>query len=580
MKTLIKLLFPVVLIILGISGNSYSQWSADSTVNLSICDVTGEQVLPKIARTSDGGCYIGWFDNRSSGYAVYLQRLNASGVKQFAADGLLISNNSQSSSLVDWDLITDDSNNCVLAFTDTRAGTSINPYAYRISPTGVFLWGANGVTLSDSAGTYQANPKIAKTSDGNFVIAWIWSSTPNKVAIQKLSPTGTKLYGSSPYKLAALAGENFTFPALAPSDNGAVILLWSTYTGSFLVAANYKLYATKFVDPATPLWTNPRDTVYSLGKVNGFFVPKILRDGSNGAFFVWQDDRNSTNIMTSYVQHFSSTGVKLFPTNGSAVSTTAGMNTLDAGIAYMPSTQETYTIYKQSNSGQTQMGVFVQKFSANGTRQWTDNGKPIIPLTSLFSTVNQQCVTKDTAVVFLYNEALIGNTNKLYAFRMNRAGDYVWSGSGRKGLAVSSSSKSKFTYEIIPQSGASIVTWSDGRIDGGVYAQDITLNGTLGIITGLGNPAVETPGEFTLMQNYPNPFNPSTNISYRISKNSFVSLKIYDASGKEVAALVNSEQASGIYNINFNASTFASGVYYYKLTAGDFSDVKAMVLIK
>ena len=152
-------------------------------------------MLPKIAKTSDGGCYIGWFDQRSSGYAVYLQRLDANGFKQFPANGLLISNNPQSSSLVDWDLAVDDSNCCVLAFTDTRASSSINPYAYRISPSGQFLWGPNGIALTDSINVYQANPKVIVTSDGNFVIPWQYN---NKIAMVKLTKAGTKPWGMFP----------------------------------------------------------------------------------------------------------------------------------------------------------------------------------------------------------------------------------------------------------------------------------------------------------------------------------------------------------------------------------------------
>ncbi|MBL8007223.1 MAG: hypothetical protein JNJ56_06800, partial [Ignavibacteria bacterium] len=191
-KILLLILFQLV----TVTSSLFSQWSSDSSVNLRISDLSGDQALPKISMTSDGGCYIAWFDNRSGSYAVYLQRLNAQGVKQFSADGLLVSSNPQSSSLVDWDIITDASDNAVIVFTDTRNGSSINPFAYRISPSGSFLWGANGVTLSNDFSVFQANPKVVETSDNNFVITWIYSSTPRKVALQKLSPAGDKLWGS------------------------------------------------------------------------------------------------------------------------------------------------------------------------------------------------------------------------------------------------------------------------------------------------------------------------------------------------------------------------------------------------
>ncbi len=80
-----------------------------------------------------------WFDNRSGNYAVYLQRTDKSGVTKFAANGLLISNNTQSSFLVDWDIITDSDDNAVIVFTDRRNGGQIYPYAYEISPEGDFL---------------------------------------------------------------------------------------------------------------------------------------------------------------------------------------------------------------------------------------------------------------------------------------------------------------------------------------------------------------------------------------------------------------------------------------------------------
>jgi hypothetical protein len=86
--------------------------------------------------------------------------------------------------------------------------------------------------------------------------------------------------------------------------------------------------------------------------------------------------------------------------------------------------------------------------------------------------------------------------------------------------------------------------------------------------------------EFELMQNYPNPFNPGTTIKYRISERKFVELRIYDILGREVDLLVNEEQDAGYYNIEFNAINLASGVYLYKLKAGDFTETKKMILLK
>jgi photosystem II stability/assembly factor-like uncharacterized protein len=85
---------------------------------------------------------------------------------------------------------------------------------------------------------------------------------------------------------------------------------------------------------------------------------------------------------------------------------------------------------------------------------------------------------------------------------------------------------------------------------------------------------------FKLSQNYPNPFNPSTIIKYSIPSNEFVTLKIFDVLGREAATLVNEEQASGEYTINFNASKLSSGIYYYSITAGSYRETRKMILAK
>jgi hypothetical protein len=98
--------------------------------------------------------------------------------------------------------------------------------------------------------------------------------------------------------------------------------------------------------------------------------------------------------------------------------------------------------------------------------------------------------------------------------------------------------------------------------------------------TGISQTGNETPETYSLSQNYPNPFNPVTNINFSIPKSSFVTLKVYDMLGREIASLVSGELTSGTYKVDFNASEITSGVYFYKIQAGDFTDTKKMILIK
>jgi hypothetical protein len=100
-----------------------------------------------------------------------------------------------------------------------------------------------------------------------------------------------------------------------------------------------------------------------------------------------------------------------------------------------------------------------------------------------------------------------------------------------------------------------------------------------GTYTGIINNS-EIPTEAFLSNNYPNPFNPTTRIEYAIPKNSFVTLKIYDNLGREVSTLVNEIKAAGKYSLDFNAGNLSAGVYFYKITSDNFSDVKKMILVK
>jgi hypothetical protein len=88
------------------------------------------------------------------------------------------------------------------------------------------------------------------------------------------------------------------------------------------------------------------------------------------------------------------------------------------------------------------------------------------------------------------------------------------------------------------------------------------------------------PNEYSLLQNYPNPFNPVTNFKFQIVKPGLVTLKIYDILGKEVGTIVNKELKAGYYSYKWDASKLATGIYFYRITAGSYTEVKKMLLIK
>ena len=103
-------------------------------------------------------------------------------------------------------------------------------------------------------------------------------------------------------------------------------------------------------------------------------------------------------------------------------------------------------------------------------------------------------------------------------------------------------------------------------------------------ITGIKeNEPVVIPKNFALLQNYPNPFNPTTMIEYQIPNvgtQNFVSLRVYDVLGREVATLMNEQKPAGTYTVQFDGSSLSSGVYFYRLQSGTYCETKKLILMK
>jgi len=152
----------------------------------------------------------------------------------------------------------------------------------------------------------------------------------------------------------------------------------------------------------------------------------------------------------------------------------------------------------------------------------------------------------------------------------------------RMRLETSAEKFSEDSFDLKLRSGpenpfTKVFAYVNNQIKDITIPQEITLdNNSPKVNEGMDN----IPKEYALFQNYPNPFNPSTSIKFDIPNLSNVKLLIYDITGREIAVLLNAELQPGSYNYKWNASEFASGIYFYKIQAGDFSQIKRMVLIK
>lgn len=137
-----------------------------------------------------------------------------------------------------------------------------------------------------------------------------------------------------------------------------------------------------------------------------------------------------------------------------------------------------------------------------------------------------------------------------------------------------------YINEEIPDLGVILIQVTDQNLSpaaSGSYAEIDDLS--FSILTDVNDESAGV-NDFSLEQNFPNPFNPSTRINYQIAKDNFVTLKVYDIIGNEVAALVNNQQPAGKYSVDFNSANLPSGVYLYRLQAGNYIQTRKMTLIK
>jgi predicted GH43/DUF377 family glycosyl hydrolase len=169
---------------------------------------------------------------------------------------------------------------------------------------------------------------------------------------------------------------------------------------------------------------------------------------------------------------------------------------------------------------------------------------------------------------------------------------YMWyfgSNGGSTGLAVSKDGRTNWTkcpYPVLV-SGASGGNWDAvNTCVGTVLRVEDTLHMWYGhatapvVISAVAEGKGYIPGAFLLAQNYPNPFNPSTTIKYELPKASHVSLTVYDVLGRQVSVLVNEKKDAGVHEVKFDGSELASGVYFYRIQAGDYVATKKLVLMK
>ena len=543
------------LLVAGFTTVAQATWPGDPAVNLAIADGAGEQVLPIPSPTSDGGCYIGWFDTSTGNYNVRLQRLDRLGNEMWPHNGILVSSHAQDTWIVPWDLMTDRDDCAVIAFTDIRDGGDRDVFAYRVSPAGEELWGADGIQLARDF-DWDAPVSVTQATDGDLVFAW--SHMPDAgartIQLQRVTPDGSVRFPENGIAAVSSTTEFPGFPDLVPSLDGSVILSWIRDSRQ---AGLRHFRAGRYNSDGTAAWAS-FVALFDLSSLSNGYGPTIQTDGAGGIVSAWY--ASVSNLFTTRFQRVTAAGVEMYAHNGVPAATTS-MNHMDCSLAYHVDTHEAYIFWDERDSYQNLTGIYGQKISAGGTRQWTDLGREFLPVDSEGKGLPRAVPFTEGAMVFFTR----GTSDLLVGFACDGTGAMIWPGSL---IPVSSVVSSKARYPtIVTRDEMAILVWEDQRNGTpDLFAQNVNPDGTLGAdLTGVPQ---QDAGSLSLSL-APNPFSSSTHFAFRLpAGQESARMLILDAAGRVLHGL-DLRGRGGIGEADWDGMTASgrlpAGVYFYRV---------------
>ena len=453
------LVLATTLLLTGATASA--QWAIDPASSLPIGDGAGDQILPKIAPTGDGGCYVSWFDG-GNGYDVRLQRLDANGVEQWAHNGVLVADRGFSS-VQDYALDVHASGDALITFRDDRSG-SVQIAVQRVSTTGALVWGALGVQMTNTT-AFVTSPKVAGTSSGDVVVAWMEAGTTR---VMRLDANGAPAWLATIDMTPALG--QYTPADMHGSGDDAILSIVHQTGSSFLSPKH--IVAQKFGPAGQLLWGAQPVVVFDGGSLQIGNFPSFVPDGLGGAVFAWY----GVSPLQCYAQRILANGAAAFPHNGAVGSTNLVNVRVSPSVAFDAASSSTFLFWKEQLGNQSQSGLYGQRFDAVGNAQWSVTGEELVPISTTQVDWVRTLTTGSGAFVFWassigFNQetgrGAVVDANGDFTITPR---DFVSTVSGKTRLAAAKSAN-----------GEALLAWGDSRNDGGdVLAQNFTSSGGLG----------------------------------------------------------------------------------------------------
>lgn len=428
-------------------------------LDLAVAVAASDQSIPKVAPTGTGNTWVSWYANDGDlNFDMRLQLLDPDGQPLLDAEGLLVSDHATNTWVTDYSMIADGQGGVILAFNDVRSGNS-DVFAYRISPAGEFLWGADGVALSTSAQS-DIFPKIALLDDGDVVFTWERDNDQDgvyQIEVQRLSAAGAPMWGDG-VTIEPMAGGIVTRPWIVRAGGESVIVVWIDAPDP--VSYDRTIFARKLNGRGQQVWA--QDAVISdTHEIPFAYDPILISDEAGGAFVAWttSDDGIHSRI---YLQHLAGDGGLTMPAGGVPVSTSQTSNQYNPLLLFVSGSQEVLAVWRETDPGRE--GISAQRFTLDGTPGWADTGQVIEPLSASKVQLAGLAASPGGATI-VYRDWSFGNDSDCRIL----AGDLVlalqpdWTPAP---LADFQSGKDNVVVSLEPACGL-WVAWEDHRQDAG-----------------------------------------------------------------------------------------------------------------
>jgi len=467
--------------------STFAQWPVDTEQNLAVTNQLGEETTPKVIAAMDGGCYVAWFENLTGSYTVKMQRYDADGIAQWGENGMLVSDHNQLSWITDYSVAVDGENNVYIAFNDVRHSTAPEPdivdwdiFIYKISPDGTFLWGDDGLALTDNS-VPDLVPRLLLTWEGDVVVAWERGAGSEDqetfdVVLHKIDANGADLW--DPVERVIPGGENMARPLLVESDNGFFVQYLLGAAGERVI------YVQSFDDNGDPQWTNPAE-VCQQGDIPVWSAPLALTDYAGGVFTVWYEAVGFVQSRV-FVQHVDADGNVMWGDDGMLAVTDDFWNEHSPDAkSIMLMGGSGLAVFFGATDGTAPTGVRGQYIQLSGTRAWGDSGLTVVETTAA-KEVGGISVDLQGGMNFLCSYLWMDTQDmsdvQVKATCLTMAGEFIWpdtsvvmsnayGGKGALHLATSTTNRG-------------IVVWQDGRNgiinDPGIYLHTVEEDGGTG----------------------------------------------------------------------------------------------------